>query len=136
MAIRLDMIGLVVKDMAASLQFYRLLGMAIPEGVEGEPFVEVTTPEGYRVSWNTQKMVKGIDPDWTEPTGHRMGLAFLCDSPADVDRVYAELTAQGFHGHKAPWDAFWGQRYAIVDDPDGNHVDLFAPLSDATEPAS
>ena len=47
---------------------------------------------------------------------------------ARLDRMYAELVALGFHGHKAPWDAFWGQRYAIIDDPDGNHVDLFAPL--------
>jgi hypothetical protein len=27
-----------------------------------------------------------------------------------------------------PWDAFCGQRYAEVEDPDGNVVDLFAPL--------
>jgi uncharacterized glyoxalase superfamily protein PhnB len=29
---------------------------------------------------------------------------------------------------KEPWDAFWGQRYAAVGDPDGNLIDLFAPL--------
>jgi uncharacterized glyoxalase superfamily protein PhnB len=28
-------------------------------------------------------------------------------------------------------DAFWGQRYATVLDPDGNSVDLFASLEDA-----
>ena len=59
--------------------------------------------------------------------GARIGLAFLCDSPADVDRVYAELTGLGYEGHKEPWDAFWGQRYALIRDPDGNSVDLFAP---------
>ena len=32
----------------------------------------------------------------------------------------------GYEGHKEPWDAFWGHRYAIVHDPDGNGVDLFA----------
>jgi hypothetical protein len=57
-----------------------------------------------------------------------MGLAFVCDSPAAVDRVYEELTGLGYAGHKAPWDAFWAQRYATVHDPDGNAVDLFAPL--------
>jgi len=35
----------------------------------------------------------------------------------------------GHRAHKAPWDAFWGQRYAQVLDPDGNSVDLFAPLA-------
>lgn len=29
----------------------------------------------------------------------------------------------------APWDAFWGQRYGILNDPDGNTIDLFCPLS-------
>jgi catechol 2,3-dioxygenase-like lactoylglutathione lyase family enzyme len=130
MAIQLDMIGLVVRDMAASLRFYRLLGMEIPEGVEGEPFVEVTTPNGYRVSWNSLEMVKGIDPDWIEPVGQRIGLAFKFDSPAEVDRKYSELVAKGYHGHKQPWDAFWGQRYAVIDDPDGSHIDLFAPLEE------
>jgi uncharacterized glyoxalase superfamily protein PhnB len=58
-----------------------------------------------------------------------MGLAFLCDSPADVDSTYAEILAAGYEGKAPPWDAFWGQRYASVLDPDGNQVDLFAPLS-------
>jgi uncharacterized glyoxalase superfamily protein PhnB len=57
-----------------------------------------------------------------------VSLAFLCDSPADVDRLYAELVAAGATGHREPWDAFWGQRYATLRDPDGNGVDLFAPL--------
>jgi uncharacterized glyoxalase superfamily protein PhnB len=56
-----------------------------------------------------------------------VALAFLCPSPADVDAKYAELAALG-HGNKEPWDAFWGQRYASVKDPDGNQIDLFAPL--------
>jgi uncharacterized glyoxalase superfamily protein PhnB len=56
-----------------------------------------------------------------------VALAFLCPDPAGVDARYEELAALGF-GHRAPWDAFWGQRYASVKDPDGNQVDLFAPL--------
>jgi uncharacterized glyoxalase superfamily protein PhnB len=55
-------------------------------------------------------------------------LTFLCNSPAEVDTTYAQLTAQGYAGHKAPYDAFWGQRYAQIEDPDGNVVDLFASL--------
>jgi uncharacterized glyoxalase superfamily protein PhnB len=57
-----------------------------------------------------------------------MAIAFLCESPEDVDRVYRELVDTGIRGHKQPWDAFWGQRYAQVTDPDGNVVDVFAPL--------
>ncbi len=50
-----------------------------------------------------------------------------CDDPTEVDAVYEELVSAGYHGELEPWDAFWGQRYASVQDPDGNGVDLFAP---------
>lgn len=122
-----DMVGLIVKDMAASLRFYRLIGLDIPEGVEGEPYVEVTA-NGYRISWNTEEMVKGFDEHWVEPHGQRMTLAFKCESPAEVDALYQKVIAAGYASSNAPWDAVWGQRYAIVIDPDGLKVDLFAPL--------
>jgi uncharacterized glyoxalase superfamily protein PhnB len=125
---KLDMVGLTVNNMAASLAFYRLLGLDIPEVAEGEDFAEVITPEGYRISWNNVEMVKGIDPHWVEPVGQRIGLAFKCDSPAEVDELYRKVLEAGYKGHKEPWDAFWGQRYAVVLDPDGSTVDLFAPL--------
>lgn len=126
---RLDLLGLVVTDMAASLAFYRRLGLELPPEADTEPHVETTLPGGLRLAWDTVDVVRGIDPSWTAPQGgHRTALAFRCDDPAEVDKTYAELTAAGYHGHLAPWDAFWGQRYAVVHDPDGNGVDLFAPL--------
>jgi uncharacterized glyoxalase superfamily protein PhnB len=128
MSIIPDMVGLTVRDMGAALRFYRLLELDIPEGVEGEAYVEVITPNGYRISWNGLEMAKSLDPEWVEPVGQRMGLAFKCGSPAEVDAAYARITAAGYKGRKAPWDAFWGQRYAVVEDPDGNAVDLFAPM--------
>ena len=44
--------------------------------------------------------------------------------------------AAGHRGHLEPFDAFWGQRYATVLDPDGNGVDLYAPLDPAGPPTS
>ncbi|MEO5952200.1 MAG: VOC family protein, partial [Chloroflexia bacterium] len=123
---KLDMVGLTVNNMAESLAFYKLLGLEVPKVPEGEDYAEVITPEGYRVSWNTVEMIKGIDPDWKEPVGQRIGLAFKCSSPAEVDELYNKATAAGYHGHKEPWDAFWGQRYAVLLDPDGSTVDIFA----------
>lgn len=129
MAVRPDMVGMVVRDMAASLRFYRMLELDVPEGVEGEPHVEVTTPNGYRIAWDTLDMIKGIYPDFVEnPVGQRISLAFKCDSPAEVDALHDRIVAAGYASYKAPWDAFWGQRYAVVVDPDDNHVDLFAAL--------
>jgi uncharacterized glyoxalase superfamily protein PhnB len=128
MAVQIDMIGIVARDMAKALQFYRLLGLDIAAGAESENHVEVSTPNGYRIAWDTEVLIKNLYPDWVEPQGHRIGLAFKCDSPAEVDALYKRLTDNGFAGRKAPWDAFWGQRYATVSDPDDNSVDLFAPL--------
>jgi uncharacterized glyoxalase superfamily protein PhnB len=126
--VRLDLVGIVARDVGASLSFYRRLSLDVPDGVEDEPHVEATTPSGLRVAWDSAELIRQIDPEWTEPAGgHRVALAFLCPSPADVDAKYEELAALG-HGHREPWDAFWGQRYASVKDPDGNQIDLFAPL--------
>ncbi|MET7760656.1 VOC family protein [Streptomyces sp. NPDC005336] len=127
---RFDAIGLVVADMAASLAFYRRLGLDIPAEADTQPHAEAPLPGGYRLLWDTVETIRSFDPDWTPPSGsNRVGMAFACDSPADVDKTYAELVRAGVRGEKEPWDAFWGQRYAVVLDPDGNAVDLFAPLS-------
>jgi uncharacterized glyoxalase superfamily protein PhnB len=125
---QLDLLGIVARDMTKSLRFYRLLGVEIPEGVDDEPHVEITLPGGLRIAWDSLELMMSIHPDWVEPVGHRMAVAFLCESPAEVDALYARVIEQGHQGHKAPWDAFWGQRYAVVLDPDGNLVDLFAAL--------
>lgn len=128
---RLNLIGLVVQDMARSLAFYRRLGLDIPPDADGELHVETTLPGGLRLAWDSVETIRSFDPGWSPPSGgHRVSLAFLFDMPAEVDRAYAELTGLGYEGHKAPWDAFWGQRYAEVLDPDGTMIDLFAP-SDA-----
>lgn len=124
---RLDLVGIVVEDMARSLAFYRLLGLEIPAEADAEGHVEIVSG-GMRLAWDTREVILSFNDEWPEPTGHRVGLAFLCDSPAEVDMLHNAVTAAGYGSHKVPWDAFWGQRYAVVVDPDGNLVDLFAPL--------
>ncbi len=129
---RFDAIGLVVSDMAASVAFYRRLGFAFPEGSEGEPHAEAALPGGLRLMLDTEETVRSFLPRWQPPTGDgRHSLALRCESPAEVDAVYEALVTAGCHGELKPWDAFWGQRYASVQDPDGNGVDLFAPLAAA-----
>lgn len=126
---RFDLIGLVVADMSASLAFYRLLGLDIPVGADTEGHVEVALPGGIRLAWDTVEEIHSFDPEWQPPTGGTgISTAFLVDSPAEVDSTHEAAVAAGYRVHKAPWDAFWGQRYATLIDPDGNHVDIFAPL--------
>jgi uncharacterized glyoxalase superfamily protein PhnB len=132
MTARFDAIGLIVADMGRSLALYRMLGLEIPADADTEGHVEARLPGGTRMLWDTAEMVQSFDPEWTPPSGgQRIGLAFLCDSPAEVDSTYAGLVGAGYEGHAEPWDAVWGQRYATVRDPDGNGVDLFAPLDAA-----
>ena len=114
--------------MPATLAFYRRLGVDIPAEADAEPHVDVAFG-GLRLAFDTRETVQSFDSSWSPPTGgHRMALGFRADSPADVDAAYAELTAAGAEGHLEPWDAFWGMRYAVLHDPDGNPVDLFAQL--------
>lgn len=123
-------IELVVSDMAASLAFYGRLGLEIPADAADLPHVEILLAGGLRLALDTEETIRSIDPDWSRPTGegHSVALGFDCTSPAEVDAAYADLTGAGYAGHLAPWDAFWGMRYAVVRDPDGTPVDLFAAL--------
>ena len=126
---KLDFFGIVVSDMPRSLAFYRRLGLEFPEGSESEGHVEAQLPGGLRFGLDTEEVMHSFDPDWQRPTaGHAEAGAFRCDSPAEVDQVYAELLGAGGTAYKEPWDAFWGMRYAQLEDPDGNLLSLFALL--------
>ena len=129
MSPKLDFFGVVVSDMERSIAFYRRLGLDFPEGAEQEQHVEAQLPGGMRYALDTEEVMRMFDPEWQRPTGgHAVGGAFRCESPQDVDRVYGELLEAGGSAHKEPWDAFWGQRYAQLKDPDGTVIDLYAPL--------
>lgn len=130
MTARLDAIGIVVADMARALAFYRHLGLDVPDGADAEGHAEATLPGGLRIMWDTEESVRSFDPSWSAPSGSpRTSLAFACEDASEVDRLHTDLVAAGYASQREPWDAFWGQRYATIADPDGNVVDLFAWLS-------
>ena len=122
----LNAIGVVAADATRSIAFYRLLGVDFPK--DGEGHIEATLASGVRFMLDSEEVVTSFRPDWTRETGNQLALAFECASPAEVDELYGRVAAAGFQAEKEPWDAFWGQRYAQVRDPDGVPVDLFAAL--------
>ena len=124
---QLNAIGIVVSDMERSIRFYRLLGVDVPE-TPGEGHIDTFLPNGVRLMLDGEDVVRSFRPDWQRETGNQVSLAFECANPAEVDEVYNRAVAAGFHGEKEPWDAFWGQRYAQLLDPDGVGVDLYAAL--------
>ena len=102
----------------------------MPASADGQRHVEVGLPGGAAAGVRHG----GDDPLASTRTGRPCGaggrsLAFALPDAAGLDALHAELVAAGHESELAPFDAFWGQRYAIVLDPDGNGVDLFAPLA-------
>jgi catechol 2,3-dioxygenase-like lactoylglutathione lyase family enzyme len=124
---QLNALGVVASDMARSIAFYRLLGLDVPETPD-EGHVDTFLPNGVRFMLDSEDTVRSFQPAWTRETGNQVAMAFECESAAEVDAVYARVVEAGFEGEKAPWDAFWGQRYAQLRDPDGVPVDLYASL--------
>jgi predicted lactoylglutathione lyase len=124
---QLNAIGIVVSNMGRSIGFYRLLGVDVPETPD-EGHVDTFLPNGVRFMLDTEEVIRSFRPDWTREIGNQLAVAFECSSVSEVDELYRRAVDAGFHGEKEPWDAFWGQRYAQLQDPDGNGVDLYAAL--------
>jgi catechol 2,3-dioxygenase-like lactoylglutathione lyase family enzyme len=122
----LEAIGITTADLAASLRFYGLIGVAVPD--PDEDHVEAQAPDSVRLMWDTEELIRQIEPDLPSPVRQRIVLAFRCADPGDVDATYERVVNGGFEGKTEPWDAFWGQRFAYLRDPDGNTVALFATL--------
>jgi uncharacterized glyoxalase superfamily protein PhnB len=118
-------IGIFSADLNRTRAFYALLGVEI---AEGDDHVEATLPSGLRLMFDTEDVMRSFRPEWTRTVGTTISLAFDCGSPAAVDELYARIVAAGFEGEKEPWDAFWGQRYALLADPGGTEINLFAAL--------
>jgi uncharacterized glyoxalase superfamily protein PhnB len=131
MTAKLSAIGLVVNDLKVSVAFYRLLGLDFGDQVdaEGHGHAEADLGGGFRLLLDTVAGILAFDPGYRPSTGDpRASIAFHCSSSVEVDELFATLVRSGAHAHKEPWDAFWGQRYAQLRDPDGNGVDLYSDL--------
>ena len=122
----LAVVYLFVCDLDASVAFYERLGLAMTR--VGDSHARAEWSEGARLELGTAELTRSYDPNWREPSGAATNtLNFALPSRKAVDEMYAELTSAGYAGHLAPIDAFWGQRFAIVDDPDGNVIGLQSP---------
>ena len=124
----LNAVGIAVADLQRSMRFYRLLGLDLPQ-TAADGHVEATMANGTWLMFDEEDVIRSFLPDWARANGNHVSLAFECASPAEVDEVYARVVAAGFEGEKEPWDAFWGQRYALLGDPDGVRVNLYAALT-------
>ncbi len=122
-----DQINLVVSDMAASVAFYRLLGLNIPDtdpAWQGHHrTAEVAS--GLHLDLDSDEFARHWNRGWS---GGRAVIGFKVEDRERVDELYRELTQAGYAGQQAPYDAFWGARYVVVEDPDGNPVGIMSPI--------
>jgi uncharacterized glyoxalase superfamily protein PhnB len=123
----LNAVGIVTTEMARSLAFYRLIGLDVPDTPE-YGHVNIEMGNGMRLMLDGEAEIRRFRPDWKRETGNQLALAIQFETPSQVDEAYARVTAAGFDGEKPPWDAFWGQHYAQLRDPDGVPVDLYATI--------
>lgn len=123
----LDAIGIVSNNLAQSIKFYGLLGVEL-KTTGGEDHLEGATPSGVRIMVDSVELMKKLVSDWQAPTGSGIILCFKQDSAELVNQLFTKMVDSGFEAIKEPWDAFWGQRYSCIKDPDGNQIDLFATL--------
>jgi len=138
----LNQLDLVVRDIDLALAFYRRLGLDIPESAvwrtaSGGHHVDVTLSNGFHLHIDSVALAKSFDAGWREVAGGgtRNVVGFSVGSREAVDERYAELVGAGYSGAQSPYDAFWGARYAVVEDPDGNHVGLMSPIDPARRAA-
>ena len=133
-----DQINIVSANVEASISFYRRLGIAI-----SEQRIWRTATGAHHVSADTRSAGGGIDLDldssrfaaiWNsgwqgnQALQGRVVVGFKFESRNAVDAIYTDLTGAGYRGLQPPYDAFWGSRYAVVEDPDGVAVGLMSPV--------
>ena len=130
---RLDQINLVSVDVPASVEFYRLLGVDVPDVSDGGW-------GAHHLSAASSDSESGIDLDidsvgfaayWGSPEvppGPVLG--FRLASREAVDELYERLTTAGHPGVRAPYNAFFGVRFAIVSDPGGTSIALMSEPSE------
>ncbi len=128
----LRMMNLIVRDMAASVDFYRRLGVSVPDGDTARGMhVQLSMPSGFSLELDTGESAQLWHAGWrADPASVAVVVCFALESRDAVDRVYANLTGAGYVARQPPFDVFWGARFAIVADPDGNDVGLMSPMED------
>lgn len=125
---KLNAVAVSTTNFEQSVKFYEALGFQFPEYKVEDQHVESVNPgQHVRLMIDASELMTDSLGEAPKPGNHSM-FAIEFDTPAEVDAVVKKITEADFTVFKAPWDAPWGQRYAIVEDPEGYRVDLYATL--------
>ena len=131
--VMLDQLDLVCASVEKTVAFYRLLGVKIPKSAiwqtaTGMHHVRVAIG-GMELAFDSTGLAKAYNKSFRGlKGGGNIVIGFSVATRRAVDAAYAKMTRAGYKGLQPPFDAFWGARYAIVADPDGNPVGLMSPV--------
>jgi catechol 2,3-dioxygenase-like lactoylglutathione lyase family enzyme len=117
--LELYMVGLHCRNIEMSLEFYRRLGMAVPEGAEHRTHVEVPVRSGMTLYFNSQGGA-GV------PDSPHVVFEFYLKERGAVDTKHAEMMSAGYQNFSSPREMPFGMYFAYIVDPDGNLVLLSA----------
>ena len=129
----LDQLNLICNDMEATISFYRLLGLDIPDNSvwrteTGPHHVEVKMPNGFELAFDSNALASVYHSGSMQHTnsGTRNVISFRVQGSNKVDSICEKLKDLGHSVSQEPYNTFWGSRYAIIEDPDGNLVGIMS----------
>ncbi|OQQ13157.1 hypothetical protein B0675_36605 [Streptomyces sp. M41(2017)] len=133
---RFGMVVLYVRDLHASIAFYRLLGLNMPDPDPERPVAAYMEGGATRMIITTDLVAQRFDPGWIRPerSGYQQVVEFFVDSDSAVDAAWEQLTAAGYKGTTAPGHLL-GPYATMVEDPDNNVVLITNEPADAETPA-
>jgi catechol 2,3-dioxygenase-like lactoylglutathione lyase family enzyme len=134
-----NQINLVCGDFDASIAFYRRLGVEIPDagvwrtstGGHHASAADKSADQAIGFDLDSTAFAQRWNVGWKGRTDlrGRVVVGFRVPTRTDVDDIFRDMTGAGYRGLQEPLDAFWGARYAIIEDPDGIAVGLMSPVS-------
>ncbi|MBN22093.1 MAG: glyoxalase [Bdellovibrionaceae bacterium] len=123
---KLSAIGIVALNMEETLKFYENFGLKFNQ--ISEDHYESVTESGVRLMIDSKNLILKLNPQWKFSNSSNIVLCFEKQTPDEVDKLFHSLVSKGSQSVKEPWNAFWGQRYATLKDPNGNLIDIFCDL--------
>ncbi len=123
MGTRFGMIVVYARDLQKSIEFYRLLGLDVPDSDPERPVSVCRMDNGVTLIITVDATALRFDPTWTRPegAGYQQVVEFFVDDDAAVDAIWEKVTSAGYGGRTAPGHLL-GPYATLVEDPDGNVV--------------
>jgi hypothetical protein len=125
---RIDQINVVVADVGAAARFLADLGVELPSPPPGweAHHRSIPTATSLHGGHDLAEPTFGVDLDSAVFAQRWGGLAPMftgvvvnlrVDDRPEVDRLHEAAVSLGGRSLQAPYDAFWGSRYTVVEGP-------------------